>query len=301
MAPHVSVVIPVFNQARYVAEAIESVLAQTYPSVETIVVDDGSTDGTSDIAMGYGPRIAYLRQDNAGAAAALNRGIQMASGDLIGWLSSDDVYLPAKLQRQVDVLNRLPEVNAVYTDFLLIDAGGEVIKTVRSPYFADRNEFIRKMILDNFVNGSSILVRRAALLEAGGFDPQMTYHADANMWLRMLKRGAFAHIPEILLKYRTHAGAASRNVAGMHMYRYIYFDKIWETFAVEDILADTQNKETFLTAALISNGLFDRAWRRLMTGRGTPGLFVKLAAAWSAGFLRRQLAGRRPSRWSQRT
>jgi glycosyltransferase involved in cell wall biosynthesis len=289
MKPLVSVVIPVFNQERFLAEAIESVLTQTYPSIETVVVDDGSTDGTAAIARGYGSRIVYLRQDNAGAAAALNRGIQRASGDLVGWLSSDDVYLPTKIERQFELHKRRPEVVATYTDFMLIGANGEVIRRVKSRYLNDRRKFIRELILVNFVNGSSILARRDALIEAGLFDPQMKYHADGNMWLRLLKRGEFAHVPEVLLKYRIHAGAASRDRAGMTRYRQVYFDKIWETYSVDEVVSDGEDPEQFITRALIANGLYDRAWKRLMKGHGGPALFIDLAKTRSADLLRRYL------------
>jgi teichuronic acid biosynthesis glycosyltransferase TuaG len=289
MNPLVSVVIPVFNQERFLAEAIESVLAQTYRSIETVVVDDGSTDGTAAIARGYGSRIVYLRQDNAGAAAALNRGIQQASGDLVGWLSSDDVYLPTKIERQVELHHRRPEIAATYTDFMLIGANGEVIRKVKSRYLDDRRKFVRQLILVNFVNGSSILARKDALIEAGLFDTQMKYHADGNMWLRLLKRGEFGHVPEVLLKYRIHAGAASRDRVGMERYRQIYFDKIWETFAVDEVVLDGEDPEQFITRALISNGLYGRAWKRLANDRGRPTLFLDFVKTWSADLVRRRL------------
>lgn len=139
----------------------------------------------------------------------------------------------------------------------------------------------------NFVNGSSILARRRALLDAGLFDPQMRYHADGNMWLRMLKLGPFSHIPEVLLKYRVHPGAASRNLHEMRRYRYLYFDKIWETYGLDEIVADGCNPDAFLTEALIANGLFDRAWQRIRRRGGNPRLLLRLAGAWSADRVRR--------------
>lgn len=290
MKPAVSVVIPVFNQERYLGEAIDSVLAQTYAKVETVVVDDGSTDRTAEIAAGYGSRIVYLRQENAGAAAALNRGIQAATGDLIGWLSSDDVYLANKVARQVDLLCTGPDLVAAYTDFAVIDAAGQLTKIVRSPHYGDRTEFIRRLILGNFVNGSSILARRQALLEAGLFDPAMWYHADANMWLRLLKLGGFGHVPEVLLRYRVHAGAASRNLAEMRRYRYVYFDKIWESHDLATIAGIGPARGRFLSEALIANGLYDRAWSQMRAQRASPLLWARLALAWSTDRARTLIA-----------
>src|SRR2546428_1998680 len=139
MKPLVSVVIPVYNQERYIAEAVDSVLRQTYPDVELVVVDDGSTDRTPEIVKGYGSRLRYMHQDNSGAATALNRGIQAASGELVGWLSSDDVYEPTKVERQVELFASRPEISLAYTDFNVIDADGKVILPGGSPIYPLRH------------------------------------------------------------------------------------------------------------------------------------------------------------------
>jgi glycosyltransferase involved in cell wall biosynthesis len=278
--PLVSVVIPVYNQERYVAEAVESVLNQTYEQTELVVVDDGSTDRTPEILKGYGDRLTYMPQKNAGAATALNRGIEAAKGELVGWLSSDDVYEPAKVERQVEHFAKHPQVSLTYTDFNVIDAEGKIRKTVRSPYYPERKEFIRQLILGNFVNGSSVIARKAALIDAGLFDPQMTYHADANMWLRLLKHHDFGHVPEVLLNYRWHAGNASNDVAGMKRHRYVYFDKIWDTLGPEDVVSPPQSFERFRGRALAANGLFDRAFDHYRRHGASPGDYARLAAGW---------------------
>ena len=100
-SPLVSVVIPTFNRAATIVRAVESVLQQTYRPLELIVVDDGSTDGTSEVLQAYGKAVVYVRQDNAGPAAARNRGIRESQGDMVAFLDSDDVWLAAKLERQV--------------------------------------------------------------------------------------------------------------------------------------------------------------------------------------------------------
>lgn len=288
MDPLVSVVIPVFNQERFIAEAIESVLSQTYPRIELIVVDDGSTDSTRDVIGRYHGRLVYLHQANAGASVALNVGIQRAQGELVGWLSSDDVYFPTKVALQVEQFTREPEIGLSYTDFQVIDGRGSVLKTVRSPYVEDRKEFIRRMILGNFVNGSSVLVKRTVLEEVGPFDPELRYHADGNMWLRILKRHRFGHVPQILLKYRTHPGAASRNTREMHRYRQIFFSKIWETYSAADLFPDPgpdsrsaqAQLDRFMARALEANGLFSLAWRRTPPGVRSLPRYGRLA--WRA-------------------
>jgi glycosyltransferase involved in cell wall biosynthesis len=294
--PLVSVVIPVFNQERYIVEAVDSVLKQTYDNVELVVVDDGSTDRTAEILKGYGDRIRYMRQDNAGAATALNRGIEAAKGELVGWLSSDDVYEPAKVERQVEHFDAHPNVGLTYTDFNVIDGAGRVQKTVRSPYYADHKEFIRQLILGNFVNGSSVIARKEALVSTGLFDPVMTYHADANMWLRLLKHHEFGHVPEVLLNYRWHAGNASNDVVGMRRHRYVYFDKIWETLGPEDVVNGTdtlRSFERFRGRALAANGLFDRAFAHYRRHGAPPSDYAALAANWARWSVRNAILKRR--------
>lgn len=122
--PAVSVIIPTYNRAHTLAEAIDSVLAQSRPAAEIIVVDDGSTDGSAELLAGYGDRIRYLRQDNAGVGAARNRGLAAASGDYIALLDSDDHWHPDKLAVQVDILERLPRVALLYSEFEIRKQGG---------------------------------------------------------------------------------------------------------------------------------------------------------------------------------
>ena len=112
MNPLISVIIPVYNCEKYVAEAIESILAQTYPALEVIVVDDGSTDGTGEIVKSF-PQVKYLFQDNAGTAAARNRGIRAAKGEYIAFLDADDLWLPEKLAQQISAYNVDPDLELV--------------------------------------------------------------------------------------------------------------------------------------------------------------------------------------------
>src|SRR5712692_1331271 len=107
--PEVSAIIPVYNQERYLREAIDSVLAQTYHDFELLVVDDGSTDATPETIASYGPGIRAFRKTNGGGASALNLGIRQARGGWIGWLSSDDIWEPSKLARQMAALREMPD------------------------------------------------------------------------------------------------------------------------------------------------------------------------------------------------
>lgn len=208
-------VIPVWNQERYVGAAIESALTQSFVGREVVVVDDGSTDGTPAILTAYGSRITALRQENAGFAPALNRGIHASRGEYVAWLSSDDMFLPDKLSRQVALLANEPELDLIYTDFYEIDAEGRTLREVRSPWFGDQRVFIRQMLWNNFVNGSSVLMRRRAFEAVGGFPETPRFAADGLMWFRMLARGRFGHVAEPLVKYRVHPGQGSRDARAL--------------------------------------------------------------------------------------
>ena len=235
--------IPVYNQERYVAECVESALDQTYRDHEVVVVDDGSTDRTPEILAAFGGHIRSIRQENRGAAAALNHGIREARGEYVAWLSSDDVFLPRKLERQVALLDHDRGIDLVYTDFYEIDGEGQVLREVKSPHYGDRREFVRRMLWNNFVNGSSVLFRKSAFEAAGGFDESMRLHADGTMWFRMLKHGSFGHVAEPLLKYRWHAGNASHDHAGMQRYLVDYYRRALALFPIEEIFADRPTAE----------------------------------------------------------
>jgi len=205
MASRVSIVIPVFNHERFIQECVDSVLAQDYPELEVIVVDDGSTDATPAILGGYGDRLRVLRQENSGAARALNRGLQAAHGDWVGWLSSDDAYLPGKIAAQLALAAARPAAGLLYTDWIMINAaGGELSRHVSDEPAA--TWALWRLLLGNFINGSSVLLRRDVLLRHGAFDEGLRADVDGEMWLRLLRAGVdFARAPGFFLRYRWHA------------------------------------------------------------------------------------------------
>ena len=211
MTDLVSVVLPVFNGSIFLREAIESVIAQTYKPLELIVVDDGSTDDTAIVAKSYGERLAYHHQENRGVAAALNRGIRASHGKYIAWLSHDDVFLPHKLERQIEYLHEHPEYRAIYSDFYIIDADGEIIREIETPWYP-RESAIWKLFGSMYINGSSTLIERTCFDEVGFFNGRLRYSQDVDMWIRMGLAFDFGRIPEKLLKWRSHPDQGSREV-----------------------------------------------------------------------------------------
>lgn len=205
----VSVIIPVYNGKNYLAEAVESVRAQTYPRIELIVVDDGSTDDTWQLIQSFGDSVRGIRKDNGGVASALNRGIEAAHGHSIAWLSHDDLFLPHKLERQVKFLEGSTEAGACYTDFRVIDSGGAVLRDMATPSLG-RNELRRHLFGRMFINGSTMLIRRRCFDEIGMFREELRTTQDAEMWLRLLDRWDIGRVPEVLGLQRTHPEQGSR-------------------------------------------------------------------------------------------
>ncbi len=129
--PLVSVVVSSYNRADYVAETVESVMGQTYPKIDLIVIDDGSTDATGEVIRRYGDKVHYVWQANSERASARNHGLRLAKGEFIAFLDSDDLWLPEKVERDVNFLCANPRFGLVYTDYVQIDAVGRELRVVR--------------------------------------------------------------------------------------------------------------------------------------------------------------------------
>ena len=210
VSPRVSVVIPTYNQASYLREAIDSVLQQTWTARECIVVDDGSTDGTPAIIASYGDRVVAMRQDNRGAANALNAGIRAARGELICWLSSDDAYLPTKLERQVAALLERPDAGLCCTGWETMDATGRTLKRYEESAWIHPDPVV-SIFWRNPINGTTVMIPRAVFDAVGPFDENLVADVDGDMWLRIAGRWPVISVPGILARYRIHDGAQSRD------------------------------------------------------------------------------------------
>lgn len=203
--PLVSIVTPAYNQAGYLAETIESVLAQEYPNIEYIVLDDGSTDSTPEVLQRYNGRVRWERQDNMGQARTLNRGWSMSGGSLLGYLSSDDRLKPDAVGQMVRALVNQPESVVAYCDFDLIDAKGRSFRTVYAEDFnADR---LRVDLVCQ--PGPGALFRREVFEKTGGWIGQLRQVPDFEFWLRASRFGPFVRVPRVLAHYRIHDGSAS--------------------------------------------------------------------------------------------
>jgi glycosyltransferase involved in cell wall biosynthesis len=212
MPPLVSVVVPCFNQARYLGEAIDSALCQAYPLVEILVVDDGSTDDTGRVAAAF-PGVTCLRQPNAGTAAARNHGLQASRGAIVIFLDADDRLRPGAVARGVDYLERHPEAAFVSGHVRLVHADGapDVV-----PVHDHGPAGYESLLRANYIWTPGIVAYRRAVLEAlGGFDAGAGGSADYDLNIRIARDHAIGCHHEVVLDYRQHDANMTRNAAYM--------------------------------------------------------------------------------------
>jgi teichuronic acid biosynthesis glycosyltransferase TuaG len=213
----VSIIMPAYNADRHVSESIRSVLAQSIGDWELVVVDDGSTDKTRESVEKFvagDKRIRYLARPNGGQAAARNTGLAAARGEVIAFLDADDLWLPEKLELQLDVLKRT-NVDLVYTDGYIFSDGDaqwpdELFNIL--PGEAQGAEMFRILFAGNRIATLSVLVKKNVLDAAGNFDEDRAFQncEDYDLWIRLAKKGArFFGMSEKLTRYRRHPGATT--------------------------------------------------------------------------------------------
>jgi glycosyltransferase involved in cell wall biosynthesis len=235
--PAVSVIIPVYNGTNYLGEAIESVLAQTFTDYELIVIDDGSTDRTWNIIQSYGQLLRGVQKSNGGVASALNRGLKEMHGRWFAWLSHDDLWLPTKLEYQVNFLLKSPQFKACYTDYFIIDSQGVILKEVETPWYP-RQQAARIMFGQMYMGGSTMLIERACFERAGWFSETLRTTQDVDMWMRLLRYFEIGRIPEKLAKERTHPGQDSRKVAIHDQEKAETYSRIFEEWGVAELFPE---------------------------------------------------------------
>ena len=203
--PRVSVLMSVYNGARYLREAVDSILDQTFTDFEFIIVNDGSTDDTETIMQSYDdPRIVLVSNErNLGLAGSLNRGLELARGEYVARQDADDRSFPARLAKQVVYLDSHPSITFVGTDASFIDTVGQVIKHTSLP---ETDPGLRALLLagNPMVHGT-VVIRRKAMAAAGGYCTDFEAAQDYDLWLRLSEGGGMASIPEYLYDCRRHA------------------------------------------------------------------------------------------------
>jgi glycosyltransferase involved in cell wall biosynthesis len=207
--PLISIVTPTLNQANFIRETIESVLAQAYPKLEYLILDGGSTDGTLDILAEYSSAMAPLQWRSApdrGQTDAINRGWQESNGEILAWLNSDDFYYPGAIQRVGEFFRDHPDVDLLYGDCTYVDAHGETIRPYPTREYA-YDVLIRET--HNYIPQPGTFIRRRALNAIGALDESLHYVMDLDCWMRVGLYGKGAYLPVQLAALRLHEGAKS--------------------------------------------------------------------------------------------
>ncbi|MDE3242947.1 MAG: glycosyltransferase family 2 protein [Nitrospirota bacterium] len=209
--PQVTVVLPVYNGARYIREALDSVFAQTFRDFEVICIDNGSTDETRSILEGYGERIRVLRRENRGPCGGRNEGVRKATAQYIAFLDHDDCWYPRKLEQQVAVLSAEPDAVLVLCNSDRMDAEGRLLQVGATS--AERatmgdSPLGRLMEADQLLS-SAILVRRDAFERAGMYDEELRGFEDFDLCARLKREGRFVFLEEPGMCYRVHSASLS--------------------------------------------------------------------------------------------
>jgi len=204
--PTVSVIIATYNRDKFIGEAVQSILDQTYKDFEVIIVDDGSSDSTGEIIKNLkDSRIHYYYQDNKGRSNARNKALALARGKYITFLDSDDLYLPSKLEIQVNYMEKNPDIHMIYTSAYCID---EIGNSLKHKYEAKTSGKIYKDIaffVPVTITLPTVMVRREVFEKAGLFDESMYRFEDTDMWRRISKHYQIGAISEFTCKLRTHS------------------------------------------------------------------------------------------------
>jgi glycosyltransferase involved in cell wall biosynthesis len=214
----VTTIIPAFNAAEYIEQAVASALSQQGVDNEVIVIDDGSNDQTWDKLKSFGDRIRTSRESNRGPATARNRGAALANSEWLAFLDADDEWLPDKLVNQLSIADE--QTGLVYTDRQHFGATGRVGERQPVPETRPKASLFEHLLLENFITTSSVLIRKSCFEQLGGFAKEPEPCEDWDLWLRYaIGNGKIAHYPKPLTRYRLHANSVSSNQKRMHVGR----------------------------------------------------------------------------------
>lgn len=216
--PKISVIMPAYNAEKYIAEAIDSILGQTFGDFEFIILNDCSSDRTEEIILSYDdPRIVYLKNErNLGVAATLNRGLAMAKGEYIARMDADDISLPERFAKQVAYLDGHPAVAVLGTNLEAFDQTG----VLRYGWSAtDPDQMRIDLLFSCGLAHPSVMMRRSVTAELGGYDPAFEGLEDYELWCRVARKYDVTTLPDILFRYRMHGGQVTKNPSAKYQQR----------------------------------------------------------------------------------
>ena len=296
MSALVSIIMPAYNAAGWIRRAIDSVLQQSWPAVEMIVVDDGSTDSTGEVCRTYGERIRYIRQDNSGVSTARNNGIAHATGDFIGFLDSDDEYLPDMISSLMGVLEKYPQAGIASGAFLMVRPNaqkrcpepGKVLGGRESGIISD---FYRLSLDSAIAWTGAVLVRKAVLDAVGLFRPDLRLGEDLELWYRIAGKYQWACLDKTVALYHNNpASSVTCHSRSLPKLNWLYGEEemrlrvrpeLWESYrsfrdywilrTSKDMIWMLAGREARQTLRLTSPGGRGARWRFLNALSWCPG------------------------------
>lgn len=265
----VTAIVPTFNRAHFLAKAIRSLLEQTLPPTQVIVVDDGSSDSTGDVIRAFGERVQGIRKDNGGKSSALNCALRLAEGEFIWIFDDDDIAMPDALEKLISALVSRPECGFSYGRYdHLIETEGKKPQIVRPKLGLDSSLDLRLAILERcFIFQPGLLVRRSCYDALGPFDESLVRSQDYDMLLRLSRAYAGTEVESVVFHQRQHAGvrgSAARPLAGkkvahawMH-FDQVIFTRIYESYPLAEYLPGTPRTNRALSCAHELTALLER-------------------------------------------
>jgi glycosyltransferase involved in cell wall biosynthesis len=284
MTPLVTAVIPCFNYGRFVAGGIDSVFAQTYPNIECVVVDDGSTDETANVLRGFGERIRVIHQPHRGVSAARNAAIAVSRGDFIALLDGDDKWQPGKIEAQLAHLTKHPHIGCVGCGLEHIYADGTIEPLPGRRNHADRRTTYRNLALRRFWiggSGSGAFIRRSVLRLVGPFDEQLVAAEDWDMWLRIAAEADIDNVEPMLVSINRHGTGVFRNARLMEENQWKVYRKIVEN----DVLPLTAVDRRRLRALILAD-----AARESPVRADALAFYVRSLKQWPCNYRRTRAA-----------
>lgn len=299
----VSVLTPVYNGEKFIGQALDSAFSQRNADAEVIVVDDGSTDGTAGVVSRFGARVRFVQQKNGGRAAARNRALAEAQGEIIAWLDADDVWRPSHLEQSVAFLDRYPGIDLVHGTVQVIDAEGredaKATKKVSAYYEMERKKGsgLLRLLNECAMFSSTVLFRRRCLDEVGLYDSAFVIYEDYEWYLRFALRHRMALLPgDPLVDYRIHGGGVSSSYSSKliaQVYISILHKHLAEIKAGKLAGTDYKQARAYLFAKLTEfhsmNGDGDRvreAWKESFRTYAPAALTTTMLKRLGASFFR---------------
>lgn len=239
--PKVSIIIPTYNQARFITNTINSILEQTYKDFEIVVINDGSTDNTNEQLEKLGNKIKVINQENSERAIARNNGVKNSNGKYLAFVDSDDIWKPHKLERQAQVLEQSLDTALVYSTCERIDENGREIKTAKRQTKGYSGNVFEKLLCRNFIVSATPLVKREYFDNTTGFETKYVPYEDWELWIRLSVLGKFHFLTSPLAYYRIHPRQTIKNIKAEKIEK-ITCSILEDSFKLQDISTGIKRK-----------------------------------------------------------